>query len=41
MCARPRNAAAHGEFESLTLEHAGLMEQHTNLLLRRVADLLA
>ncbi len=36
-----RNAAAHGEFEGLTLERSGLMEQHTNLLLHRVADLLA
>lgn len=41
MCAGLRNAAAHGEFEGLTLERAGLMEQHTNLLLRRIADLLA
>ncbi len=41
MCARLRDAAAHGEFESLALEHAGLMEQHTNLRVGRVADLLA
>ncbi len=41
MCAGLRNAAAHGEFDGLTLERAGLMEQHTNLLLRRIADLLA
>jgi len=41
MCAGLRNAAAHGEFDGLTMERAGLMEQHTNLLLRRIADLLA
>ncbi|MFI9418199.1 hypothetical protein [Streptomyces werraensis] len=34
-----RNQAAHGEFDSLSRERAGLMEQQTNLLLRRLADL--
>ncbi len=38
-CAGLRNAAAHGQFEQLSLERAGLMAQHTNLLLRRLADL--
>jgi len=40
MCAGLRNAAAHGDFEGLTLARAGLLEQQTNLLLRRIADLL-
>jgi hypothetical protein len=35
-----RNQAAHGQFDALSLERAGLMEQQTNLLLRRLADLL-
>jgi hypothetical protein len=39
-CAGVRNLAAHGEFDSLSHERAGLMEQQTNLLLRRLADLL-
>jgi uncharacterized protein YutE (UPF0331/DUF86 family) len=34
-----RNQAAHGEFDTLTRERAGLMEQQTNLLLRTLADL--
>jgi hypothetical protein len=34
------NSAAHGEVDSLSRERAGLMEQQTNLLLRRLADLL-
>lgn len=34
-----RNQAAHGEFDTLSRERAGLMEQQTNLLLRRLADL--
>lgn len=38
-CAGLRNVAAHGEFDTLSLERAGLMEQQTNLLLRRLADL--
>ncbi len=39
MCAGLRNLAAHGEFETLTPERAGLMEQQTAILLRRLADL--
>ncbi|GAA0720619.1 hypothetical protein Drose_06890 [Dactylosporangium roseum] len=38
-CGGIRNAAAHGEFDILSKERAGLMEQQTNLLLRRLADL--
>lgn len=38
-CGGLRNAAAHGEFENLSLERAGLMEQQVNLLLRQLADL--
>jgi hypothetical protein len=38
-CAGLRNSAAHGEFDKLSLERAGLMEQQTNLMLRRLADL--
>jgi hypothetical protein len=38
-CAGLRNAAAHGDFDTLSPERAGLMEQQTNLLLRRLADL--
>ncbi len=38
-CAGLRNAAAHGQFEELSLERAGLMEQQTNLLLRRLSEL--
>ncbi|MFF3565740.1 hypothetical protein ACFYXS_37505 [Streptomyces sp. NPDC002574] len=34
-----RNQAAHGEFDTLSRERAGLMEQQTNLLLRTIADL--
>jgi uncharacterized protein YutE (UPF0331/DUF86 family) len=37
-CGGLRNAAAHGEFDSLSRERAGLMEQRTNLLLRRLSD---
>ncbi len=35
-----RNAAAHGEFDVLSRERAGLMEQQVNMFLRRLADLL-
>jgi hypothetical protein len=35
-----RNQAAHGHFDALSEERAGLMEQQSNLLLRRLADLL-
>jgi hypothetical protein len=35
-----RNQAAHGEFDSLSAERAGLTEQQTNILLRRLADLM-
>lgn len=38
-CAGLRNAAAHGEFDELSRERAGLMEQMVNVLLRRLADL--
>lgn len=35
-----RNAAAHGEFEELSRERAGLMEQQVNMFLARLATLL-
>jgi len=35
-----RNQAAHGQFDALSKERAGLMEQQTNILLRRLADLI-
>lgn len=35
-----RNQAAHGQFDDLSGERAGLMEQQTNILLRRLADLM-
>ncbi|GAA2501381.1 hypothetical protein GCM10009858_44510 [Terrabacter carboxydivorans] len=35
-----RNAAAHGDFESITRERAGLMEQQVNMFLARLRDLL-
>lgn len=38
-CAGLCNSAAHGDFDSLSRERAGLMEQQTNILLRRLADL--
>jgi hypothetical protein len=38
-CGGIRNAAAHGEFDELSSERAGLMEQQTNLLLSRLADI--
>jgi hypothetical protein len=38
-CAGLRNLAAHGAFDNLSHERAGLMEQQTNILLRRLADL--
>lgn len=38
-CAGLRNAAAHGEFDTLSLERAGLMEQQTNILLRTIAGM--
>jgi hypothetical protein len=38
-CTGLRNSAAHGDFDSLSHERAGLMEQQTNILLRRLADL--
>ena len=34
-----RNQAAHGHFDALSGERAGLMEQQTNILLRRLAGL--
>ncbi|MGW6289444.1 hypothetical protein [Streptomyces sp. NPDC055107] len=39
MCGGLRNSAAHGHFDDLTRERAGLMEQQTNLLLRKLSDL--
>lgn len=39
-CGGLRNSAAHGEFDALSAERAGLMEQQTNLLLRRLSDLV-
>jgi hypothetical protein len=36
-----RNSAAHGEFEDLSRQRAGLMEQQVNMFLRRLADILA
>jgi hypothetical protein len=35
-----RNTAAHGDFEALSRERAGLMEQQVNQFLLRLADLL-
>lgn len=35
-----RNAAAHGDFDVLSRERAGLMEQQVNQFLRRLADLI-
>ncbi|MGW4288565.1 DUF4145 domain-containing protein [Streptomyces sp. NPDC004673] len=34
-----RNAAAHGQFDELSRERAGLMEQQTNLLLSKISEL--
>ncbi|MYW30120.1 hypothetical protein [Streptomyces sp. SID2119] len=39
MCGGLRNSAAHGHFDDLSRERAGLMEQQTNLLLRKLSDL--
>jgi hypothetical protein len=38
-CGGLRNAAAHGQFDVLSAERAGLMEQQTNLLLRRLEEI--
>lgn len=35
-----RNTAAHGEFDALSRERSGLLEQQVNLFLRRLATLL-
>jgi hypothetical protein len=35
-----RNAAAHGEFDTLNKERSGLMEQQVNIFLGRLRDLL-
>jgi hypothetical protein len=35
-----RNAAAHGDFDQLSPERAGLLEQQVNVFLRRLAELL-
>lgn len=40
-CAGLRNLAAHGDFDDLSRERAGLMEQQTSILLRRLAELPA
>lgn len=34
-----REAAAHGQFDELSRERVGLMEQQTNLLLSRISEL--
>lgn len=34
-----RNAAAHGEFDTLSKERAGLMEQQVNMFLGRLRDI--
>lgn len=39
VCVGIRNLAAHGSFEELTVERAGLMEQQTTILLSRLAEL--
>lgn len=39
VCVGVRNLAAHGSFEELTPERAGLMEQQTTILLGRLAEL--
>ena len=36
-----RNSAAHGEFNDLSPERVGLMEQQVNMFLRRLSDMLA
>ena len=36
-----RNSAAHGEFDELSRERAGLMEQQVNLLLTRLTAVLS
>jgi hypothetical protein len=35
-----RNAAAHGDFDALSRERAGLMEQQVNILLRRLTEII-
>jgi hypothetical protein len=35
-----RNSAAHGEFENLSRERSGLMEQQVNLFLHRLSEIL-
>jgi hypothetical protein len=35
-----RNSAAHGDFEALSRERAGLMEQQVNILLRRLSEII-
>ncbi|MCG3754772.1 hypothetical protein [Amycolatopsis sp. Poz14] len=41
VCAGVRNLAAHGEFDALDAKRAGLMEQMTITLLRRLAEIQA
>jgi hypothetical protein len=36
-----RNSAAHGQFEDLSRERAGLLQQQINMFLRRLADLMS
>lgn len=35
-----RNLAAHGDFEALSRDRAGLMEQQVNILLRRLSEII-
>ncbi|HUZ53100.1 MAG TPA: hypothetical protein VMU94_11305 [Streptosporangiaceae bacterium] len=35
-----RNSAAHGDFDALSRERAGLMEQQVGILLRRLAEII-
>jgi hypothetical protein len=35
-----RNSAAHGDFDTLSRERAGLMEQQVNMLLRRLTEII-
>jgi hypothetical protein len=35
-----RNSAAQGDFDTLSRERAGLMEQQVNMLLRRLTEII-
>jgi hypothetical protein len=39
VCAGLRNDAAHGRFDDLSRQRAGLMEQQVSLLLRTLAEI--